>query len=193
MKYEKIISITLVNSFVLLIFASVLASCNENKVSKTGYFTNLNKVPSRAIAGVGKIQNIKQDPKQIYIYCSLKTVKVKACYEQKITKLKINPLERTEFKFQNVLSEMDKINKILNEKLIAQLDKTVKTRTQFCLNKSIKNNKSCMTKFLDRDTFTILNKFQAKNKNMNAHEYLFVKNIIKKNLRSQLKQNATKI
>ena len=77
MKQEKMVTLTLVNGLCLLVFASLLSSCQKSSIKATGHFTS--KLQSRAVASSapGTI-----DPRQIFVYCSVSSPDSKSCFSK---------------------------------------------------------------------------------------------------------------
>jgi hypothetical protein len=205
MKYNKLISITLFNSFTLFIFATIAASCEKTTIHSKGMITHNFKEASRSIASVKKATgNVQfttfQDPKQIIVYCSNNSKRIKQCYNKHFDEIvsryknKFGPLEVNQvtlikdlYQYDKTNNDLKKINTTVKKKLSVNIEKIVKKRESFCKQNSKQFLKKCLGQYLTRDTFTILNKFQFKNEKMNAHEYLYYKNIIENEFNSKLK------
>jgi hypothetical protein len=201
MKLNKIVSITLFNSFILLVFASLLASCQKNHFASHGLLSKW-ETASRSIASVSpqEIAQFKnfQDTKQIIIFCEVNSVKVKSCYNDQFSKVlarytKKYPrtkssalsLIKNKFSFENVKNDFQHILKKVAEKTDPQLNKLVEARKKFCEKNSEFYLKKCLTQYMEKDTFTVLNQFHGKNK-MNGHEYLYFKKAIKLKINNKL-------
>jgi|TARA_Y100000768_G_C23886967_1_gene638113 hypothetical protein len=181
-------------------------SCEKNEFAAQGLFTNW-KAPqkiSRSIASVKptdkEVVHIiqYQDPKQILIYCKLNTTKVKACYNihanQVLNKYKkdYGPFKSVElehlkqqFSYQDVDQKLQAILKDVEMKTSKKVKKLVTARKNFCQKNSKYFLEKCLTQYLEKDTFTVLNQFHGKHK-MNGHEYLFLKKEINKQLKKKL-------
>ena len=208
MKYNKVLSLTLTNGFLLLAFASILASCQKKTIHKNGLFSNYQEsTRSRSIASIKPInQNpvIKrfskfQDPKQINIYCSLNAINVAQCYKRKFNKSVENFIQvkgeiskkdfqeiNNHFAFEKVNEQVADIRDNIKTSLVPKITSLVSKRQNFCQNNSKLDFQRCMTQYLERDTFEVLNSFQMKQARMNGHEYLFLKKLIHKSLEEQL-------
>lgn len=208
MKYNKIVPFTLFNSFVLLIFASFLASCQKNHFSQTGLLTKW-ETNSRSIASVRPKELKKfesfQDPKQIVIFCELNSSKVKSCYKDQFNKVlskysKKYPqtksssitLIKDSLSYENVRGSFEQIIKQINNKTNKRLSELVMARKVFCEKNSEYYLEKCLTQYIEKDTFSVLNQFHGKNK-MNGHEYLYMKTIIKKQINKKLLEAKSKI
>jgi hypothetical protein len=205
MKYNKLISITLFNSFFLLIFTCFVASCDKKTIQSKGMLTNFNKLPSRSIASIKsktkKRQFINfQDPKQIIVYCTNNSKRIKQCYNKYFAeiladyKVKFGPLSGSQitlikenYQYNNINEKLNTMNKNIDQLLTVNIQSIVVKREDFCKANSKKYLKKCLTQYLSRDTFAILNKFQFEHRKMNAHEYIYYKNIIQSNFESKLK------
>jgi hypothetical protein len=205
MKYNKIISITLVNSFLILAFASFLASCNKQSIKPNGMLSNyLTTSPSRGIASINfetPLSKFKefQDPKQIIVYCSNQTKKIKTCYNNELSKLMSEyksqyprvtnqeiALIQENVKFETIKRKLDDINLHIQHELQPKINKLTQKREEFCKINSKNLVKRCLEQYLSRDTFAVLNNFQIKKNKMNAHEYLYYKEFIQKRIKSNL-------
>lgn len=177
------------NSLCLMIFASLLASCQKTKFPKTGHFSQFHEV-SRSIASTEQSVADKftqfQDPKQIIMFCLINSKKPKTCYllnlKEKLSefstkeqKLSLDEQKELTQKF-NYDSELAILNKASNTSLDIyqdQFTKIVQKRKHFCEKNSKIDLQKCLEQYLKRDTFTLLNNFQNKNK-LNAIEYVFM-------------------
>lgn len=201
MKFSRLIPLTLINSFMLFILSTVLVGCNKDIVTKSGMLTHYKKLPSRSIASVNnKMTFIKyQDPKQILIYCSKHSKHMRSCYNSHLKKIfhnyqmKYSHESLTEFqkiedqyKFENIEKELTQINESIKKELTPLISDMVVVRTKFCKQNSTKYLKKCLTQYIPKDTFKVLNSFQQTNKVMNAHEYLYYKKLIQSEFKSQM-------
>lgn len=212
MKFEKFLSIGLLNGFLLLITAVTIASCQKSNIHTKGYFTNY-EIPrvDRAPASIppNKVMNQfdhKQDSKQIYIYCYQNSIKVKQCYEHHFNQImndfvsnydnvsheKIYELRKMN-SFEIVKTKVHEIEESILNELEEKVVKLVSTRQGFCKVNAKRNVERCMTQYITRDSLALLNAYQYKNKPLNGHEYIFLKNIIQKNLQAKLLSSASEL
>lgn len=205
MKFEKFISFSVFNAFLLLVMATTIASCQKKSIHKIGYFTKYpikergrfpaSFVPTKQI---GQFDN-SQDSKQILIYCAQNSLKMKHCYEHHFNQIlsdfinTYGPISGEELaslkeinSFENVSKKVDLIRIDILNSLNPKINDVVAKREEFCKLNSKKNPEKCMTHFLKRDSIALLNAYQFKNKRMNGHEYLYLKNVIKKDLNQKL-------
>lgn len=193
MKYSKIISITLTNAFILIVFASLLASCQKNKIKTTGLYTELGQV-DRSPASIAPTMEF--DPKQIYIFCSIHSVNVKQCYKQhykdQVQQLKTNN-KQTNIAALLSFNEFDKVESdvhFITKKILEKLDEKISFYTQkredFCRKNSKYYMKKCLNGNIDSDTMNILNSYQQAVNKINGHEYLYLKHKIKSQLSHKL-------
>lgn len=205
MKTNRIISFTLVNGFILLSFASILASCQKKLYPKTGHFAELS-TQSRSIASV-EDSTFKsfQDPTQIYIYCHLNAKDENSCYgkelkaslakfEEKFGKL--GQQELTDlldlYRLENVKKDADiKTQSLLNH-LEPNINKNVNAQFRFCKQNAKHFFKKCMSQGIEKDTFKVLNNFHKKNQ-LNGQEYLYMKDIIKAQMGKKVSDQGTLI
>lgn len=196
MKYNRIISFTLFNGFVLLSFASILASCEKKVYPASGYFS---QAQGRSIASFGPKESSFsdfQDPKQIYIYCHLNLKNADSCFSEKLQKSmtkyeeKFGKLENKQeildgLGYEIIKAEMDQSLNELTQKLEPQINKWVNKRFQFCKSNAKYFIDKCVKQNIEKDTFTVLNQFHKENK-MNGQEYLFVKSAIQNKMNHSL-------
>ncbi len=215
MKLDKILTLTITNSLILLIGAVIMGSCQKNEVEKTGLISNWNQEAGRSIASVSdstpeqalsgqqqrKFEQY-QDPKQILVYCKLNSNRPKSCYNNELNKILLSfsknkdisstfNLEKIKahYQFEIVEQQFGQILASINSSLEGDIKKLVENRETFCLKNSSKFVNKCLTQYLNSDTFTVLNSFHSKMKRkMNGHEYLFFKNHIKEQLQAHLKE-----
>ena len=209
MKYNKLISITLFNSFLLFIFASLLSSCDKRKIHASGFLTKLNKEQGRKIASIG-IKRISffdyQDTTQILVFCKVSSKKPKSCYNTTLQKIledyetkygKLSISSKTNIasksKYSLVERKLDENSKFIKNKLKQKMNKIVTKRENFCKVNSKKYLKRCLNQYLKRDTFSVLNSFQIQNSKMNSHEYLYYKNFINNSLSKKLDKSYKKL
>lgn len=199
MKYPKILSITLANGFGFLVFGSILAGCQKSVIHKTGFFTkiskqNIGRIPASTESNFSNFQ----DSKQIYIYCQLNDLKPKACFNRHLSEranefgLKRNlASEKLEqIKSENSYDSIEKevqssMNKIFMA-LTPSINKLVEKRIEFCKENATVHMDRCLTQYLKKETFQILNGYQESGNRMNGHEYLFLKNNIESKLVAKL-------
>lgn len=203
MNTRKLMKFAAMNTIGLLIFASLLASCQKEKCPKSGHFTKM-KNASRTIASISSPNTQKlsfiefQDPKQIVMFCDLNSKKPETCYSihfenalLKFTnqnKSNVKPEQvaslKDEMTYENVKNEL---NGNLEQALSSHqefVSSLVNKRKSFCYNNSKKDLERCLNQYLKRDTFTVLNQYQNTN-NLNGVEYLF----LKKKITSELEKN----
>ena len=204
MKFDKIISIAVINGLTLLIFASLLASCQKNSIPTKGHFSTFDKtVLGRSIASAEPQQLISLkkhfDLKQVYIYCSLNDTNAQQCYKTNLEKV-INQYEKKAGKFSKeeknlvVSSANFEYSKLNSEKImfnvIGKMDthiiQLVNKRENFCRVNSKYYIERCLKQYIETDTMVVLNKYQEHNTELNGHEYLYLKNGIKKKFVSKL-------
>lgn len=191
---EKMMKLALTNSFLLIVFASILASCQRPKFYSSGHLTTF-LVQSRAIASVGSEENYKkfikfQDPKQIIIYCKLNSKKPKACYGVNLKKTLAKYTQNNKNLKQdqlNILTQQlsferqDGILERLTEKILISeedfINNLVNQRKVFCHKNAKKDVKRCLNQYLNNDTFSVLNKYQSKNKLNGLEHNYFIKRI----------------
>ncbi|MCO4755179.1 MAG: hypothetical protein KC478_11910 [Bacteriovoracaceae bacterium] len=198
MKYPKILSITLVNGIGFLIFGAILAGCQKTAIHKKGFLTALVKQTSRGPAStVAKFEE-HQDPKQIYVYCHINDINPKSCYnrhlgesltqffkDKKVPKTQLDTLA-AKHKFETVKTDAHKAIDQVFMAITPTINKTVEKRVKFCEANSNLHLDRCLKQYLKKETFEVLNSYQASNKNMNGHEYLFLKDKIQKKLERKL-------
>ena len=201
MKYNKIISFTLANALFLLVFASLLASCQKNALTYNGHFTNY-PLPKRSIASVPLEKNNHinlskfMDPKQIVIYCKINSVNTEQCFRQffneKILELKrnnqIGSVENINYKdyFTDAQSEVLEITASIMKSINSQVDKHVKNRHDFCAKNSKFNLKKCLHHSTEADSMFVLNNYQQNVPRLNGQEYLFLKFHINNSMKEKL-------
>ena len=192
------------SKIVLLILLSIsFCSCQDNKFVKFGAFTNwaeVNRTPASASDGSSiQLKFIKfQDPKQIALYCLRDSAKPKNCYSDHFNKsvksfeavegsldhASIKALNET-FKFEKVQENLSQIFNDYKKPLNPEIKSIVQKRKDFCEQNAHKFPKKCMTHFLEKDTFKVLNKIYSKKK-MNGEEYLYIKNKLRHHLQEEL-------
>ncbi len=169
MKQDKMVTLTLVNGLVLLVFASFLSSCQKSSIKATGHFTS--KLQSRAIAS-SKSGTI--DPRQIFVYCSVNSPDSQNCYTKKIKRLGINTLKS----YPALKVEVSQITEGIISNLSDTLDKHVSTRRDFCLKNANYFLEKCMSQYVERDSMGTLNAYFKQNPNITGYEYLHLKQSI---------------
>ena len=197
MKTNRIISFTLINAFILLGFASLLAGCQKKLYPSQGHIKHPHKLESkklgRSIASVGTGADrflSFQDPAQIYIYCSLNSKDKNSCYsknlqasinkyQEKFGKLGSDELELLLDSLS--LSKVEKSTQSKLESIVSELEpsinESINEQHKFCKNNSKHFFKKCMEQSAEKDTFKVLNRYHKKNQ-MNGQEYLYLKNAI---------------
>lgn len=205
MKFNKIISIAVINGLTLLIFASLLASCQKNSIPTQGHFSHFKAfVSARSIASAESEQltSLKRhfDLKQIYIYCSLNDTNVQQCYKNNLKQI-VNRYEQnvgtiskndkknimTSAKFIDSKLNSEKIMFHIIDKMDTHIVQLVSKRENFCRVNSNHYIERCLKQYIETDTMTVLNKYQEYNTELNGQEYLYLKNGIKKKFTSKLK------
>ena len=202
MKYDKIISISLFNGFTLLLFASFLASCQKNSIKRFGHFSETKAEISRSIASSEESEQMQSfskyyDLKQVYIYCKVNSVHEKNCYnnnlnkiisnyENKNGKLKEHDKKTIESKFVKIQIEVDSITEKILTTVTPHIHKLINKREAFCDKNATYYLARCLNQYVEADTMKVLNKYQKYNKNINGHEYLFLKKHILKEFKSKL-------
>jgi hypothetical protein len=202
MKYDKIISISLFNGFTLLIFASFLSSCQKNSIKRFGHYTESKAEISRTIASSNESKPLKSfakyyDLKQVYIYCKVNSVHEKNCYENNLNKIisnyeikngKLKESEKNEInnKFGSIQANVYTITNKIMTKVIPHISKLVNKREAFCQKNSTYYLERCLNQYVETDTMKVLNTYQKHNKNINGHEYLYLKKHIVKEFKSKL-------
>ena len=208
MKLNRIISFTIGNSLFLFIFGALLASCQKKAFQPHGALTKLKNSTGRSIASLHNTVphfSSYQDPKQIILFCENTTKKVKVCYDKYITetltefkknhpKLRNEQLDnlRETTDFQVVKQNFNEIVAIVMKKNQKNIQSLVNSRSEFCEKHSKYDLNKCLTQYIEKDTFTILNQFHAHNK-LNGHEYIYFKDQFRKDLESKLQMASEKI
>ncbi len=198
MNFKRIFLIKLI-TFSSLCFMTT--SCDSTLYSRSGAFTDwpiASRNPASAIPIERKFKSF-QDPKQVLIYCHLNSKKERLCYNDQIQKVlskfknsnhDIDPQNYADLinkvSFDKVKKEFDEINNEILSFSNDALTNIAKKRSHFCNQNSKNELKKCLTHFLEKDTFTILNNIQKKYK-MNGPEYLYLKKAIQIDLKAKLK------
>lgn len=186
MKTEKIVSITMINAFALMLFGSFLSGCQKKSISKTGFYTTL-KEQGRTPASNNEFDKI-QDPKQVYIYCSLNELNPKSCFnlfiEQKISKQ--NNKELTKPEFNQVKTEVETLNNQIISMVLPEIKKFTENRESFCEKNSKYYLNRCLHQYVNKESTEVLNKFQNKNVPLNGHEYLYIQKQIEGKMKELL-------
>jgi hypothetical protein len=196
MKYNKIISITLANGFILLVFASLLASCQKNSLKYQGHYTNYT-AGSRAPASSDKIKD-HFDPKQIFIYCKIHSVNVEQCFKQyfndKLSELtkakKLKPQDIQGINYKKYYSSAQGRVGFITKEIINQLDNNinyfVSKKEEFCAKNSKFHMEKCLKGTAEADSMHVLNSYQQTAPELNGHEYLHLKHHIKVSMLGKL-------
>jgi hypothetical protein len=150
--------------------------------------------------------NHAQDSKQIFIYCSQNSTKVKQCFEHHFHQIlsefisNNGPIEKEKLvslkesnKFELIQQKVNSIQSDILSKLNLQITDIVDRREEFCKVNSKINPKRCMNRYLERDSLAVLNAYQFKNQRLNGHEYIYLKNIIKKDLEVKLNVSTDRL
>lgn len=195
MKYNKILSITLANALFLLMFASLLASCQKNSLNYSGHFTDY-PLKTRSIASTAMDITKHMDPKQIVIYCKINSVNNEQCFRQffneKMLELqqnnKLQNIQNISYKdyFIKATKDVENITKSILSTVEPKLDKHVKNRHDFCARNAKFHLKKCIYNSTESDSMIILNNYQQKVSRLNAQEYLYLKYHITNNMNQKL-------
>lgn len=187
----------------LLLSFTLIVSCQKkgDDLAKAGLFTKL-KESNRGLASLSNdlIEEFRnyQDPKQVYIYCHNKNAKqAKSCYEKHMQSFleqykKTNTVNPEYFQkvivdstYSNVQKQIDNNVQYIYSITNSSINQLVDTRKDFCQKNAKVRTKKCLTQYIEKDTFTVLNKFQNSN-SMNGNEYLFVKKALQKKFKHKL-------
>jgi hypothetical protein len=184
MKQEKMVTLTLVNGLCLLVFASLLSSCQKSSIKATGHFTS--KLQSRAVASSapGTI-----DPRQIFVYCSVSSPDSKSCFSKNVEKLGVNTLKS----YPALKVEVAQVTNSIISGLGESLDQQVEKRRDFCLKNASYFFNKCMSQYVERDSMGTLNAYFKKNPSITGYEYLFLKDSISKAYSAKLQIEMTNI
>ncbi len=207
MKIDKLVSITVINSFLLLLLGAFMSSCQKGEFPKSGLLTKWHDrqtSPGRSIASVDPNDDVTdrfikfQDPNQVILFCEISSKRPQSCYQDKFSMIlnkyiKINSLLtatdatniKEKFSFSNMKIQYKAALKHIHQDLEPRMNKLADYREKFCHKNSTHYLNKCLTQYLDKDTFTVLNEFHNKNK-MNGHEYLYFKGYIKDQLNQKL-------
>lgn len=203
MKYNRIISFTIINAFVLLGFASFLSGCEKKSFPGHGYFSKSDN--KRSVASVETKPFFKeffhfQDPQQINIYCQLNRQPKEQCYNENMRSSlakfqekfgEISPTQQEnlikKYPYDQIQSELNIELKKIADNLVPQINKWVNKRFNFCKQHSKYFLKKCIKQSMEKDTFSILNQFHKKHK-MNGQEYLLVKKTIKLKMKNHISE-----
>lgn len=203
MKYNKIISITLTNGLALLVFASILASCQKTGPKTQGFFTNYS-LGGRFPANLDEVTT-HFDPKQVLIYCKINSVNNEQCFKQhfneQISELvksgKITRESAQTFSYEKYLNEAEIKVAIISKAIMDELDLKIysysKKKEQLCDDNKVIYLKQCLNNSVDADSIHILNTYQQNNPSINGQEYLFLKNQIKMALKNKLNDTLAKL
>lgn len=191
MKQKQIISFTLFNGMTLLLFASVLSSCQKSRIKHFGHFSSLHESQSRSIASSDEKENSLAkyfDLKQVYIYCHINSVNEKNCFEKHTNEVldnyekshgnKLSGLDLTK-NFQKVEKEVLVLKNQILEKMQSDIKKYVNKRTNFCEENSTYYLERCLNQYIESDSVAVLNNYQNHFKNINAQEYIYLLKEIK--------------
>lgn len=209
MKADKIISIAIINGLTLLIFASILAGCQKTSIHQSGLFTKYLNQNNRIIASSnnsGKINISKVDPKQVYIYCQVNDTNSEKCYQKNLNQIlsfyeqkngKLSKDKTNEYLINNsftiVKEQTENIANELVNKMNIPIGKLVSKRETFCRVNSKYYLKRCLNQYLEKDTMSVLNAYQGHNREMNGHEYLYLKQKIKNKFLISLEDSFKKL
>lgn len=186
MKTEKIVSITMVNAFMLMLFGSFLSGCQKKTISKTGFYTNFN-TQNRTPASFDKFSKI-QDPKQVYIYCQLNELNPKKCFDlfvqQKMNEAKSQNITPPDY--QKIDNEMQSLNKKLISLVLPKIKDFAIKREEFCEKNSKFYLSRCLNQYINKESLQVLNQFQDQKSPFNGHEYLYVQKQIESKMKELL-------
>ena len=174
------ISFTFCNGLLLLTFASMLASCQKANVKMTGHFSKFKRV--RSIASVTKKKSF--DPKQIYLYCSINSVDVNACYSRSLKKHSVKTIKS----YPAIKFEVNAITEKILSVVKSDISKKVENRKMFCMKNSRYYFQKCLTQYVERDSMATLNKYQKSNPEINGYEYIHLKRSIASVYSKQLEE-----
>jgi hypothetical protein len=203
MKTNKNISVALSNAIVLFMAGSLLAGCQKRSFQKIGALTKLSESKGRFIASAKSsipVFTKFQDPKQIIVYCENTSKRVKICYKDQLTEvlnefksehrsLSLDQQEEisSATDYSNIRPVFDNIVNQVKRDTKNKVDSLVKSRKNFCKENSKHDLTKCLTQYIEKDTFTILNSFHG-NKKLNGHEYIYFKKQFKALLNQNLMQ-----
>jgi len=193
MKTEKIVSITVANAFILMLFGSFLSGCQKSLISKTGLYSTL-KTNNRIPASANTNQFTKyQDPKQIYIYCQLNEINPKKCFEHFVER-KVSDLKKKNLKissgdipsFAQTQSEVESINQMIIQNSFPKIKKLTDHRQVFCEKNSKYYLDRCLNQYVSKEAVELVNVFQNNNSPLNGHEYLYLQKQFELKIQSEL-------
>lgn len=186
MKTEKIVSITMANAFILMLFGSFLSGCQKKTISKTGFYTNFS-VQNRAPASFDEFSKL-QDPKQVFIYCQLNELNPQKCYNlyinQKINETNKKNLQAPEY--ANVERQIKQLNNKLISLVLPQIKNSASNREEFCEKNSKFYLNRCLHQYVNKESLEIVNKLQNSQTPFNGHEYLYVQKQIENKMKALL-------
>lgn len=186
MKTEKIVSITMINAFMLMLFGSFLSGCQKKTISKTGFYTNFN-TQNRTPASFDEFSKI-QDPKQVYIYCQLNELNPKKCFDlfvqQKMNEAKSQNITQPDY--QKIDNEMQSLNKKLISLVLPKIKDFAIKREEFCEKNSKFYLSRCLNQYTNKESLQVLNQFQDQKSPFNGHEYLYVQKQIESKMKELL-------
>lgn len=203
MKYNQIITITLGNGLALLVFASMLASCQKNGIKTSGHFSKF--VFSGRFPASESPLNEHFDPKQIFIYCKINSINNEQCFRQhfneKLNELakenKINVSSLKEYDFKEYYNKSQIEVATITSKIINSLETNIysysKKKEDLCDDNNVVYLKRCLNNSIDADSIHILNTYQQQNPDINGQEYLYLKNQIKTSLENKLYEILLKL
>lgn len=203
MKNGKIISLALSNALILFIAGSIFASCQKRSFQKVGALTKLSAKNDRFVASDHKSLprfSHFQDPKQIIVYCENTSKRVKICYKDQLTEI-INDfnhehkglsLDQQEeissaTDYSNVRPVFDNLVNMIKRDSQMKIDLLVQSRREFCKENSKHDLEKCLTQYIEKDTFTVLNSFHG-SKKFNGHEYIYFRKQFQELLSVNLKK-----
>lgn len=208
MKVDKIISIAVINGLTLLLFASLLAGCQKTSIHHAGLFTKYTQQNSRTIASATISSDLEKhfDVKQVYIFCKVNDINVEQCFKKNFEVI----LKRYEDKngslaqgqkdelirqvnFNQIKTNTEVIAKSMIDKMSTHIGQLVSKRESFCRVNSKFYIKRCLGQYVEKDTMSVLNAYQGHNREMNGHEYLYLKNKIKEKFNTSLAVSLDKL
>ena len=181
MKYSAILKMTLLNSLILMLIGSFLASCNQQSTQTSSYYELVEKqIPKRSIASVKK----KNDHSVTsYIYCQNNSLTPRRCLKSKIIGLNLEQEELLSHKIAQ-------INKMIFSEYETYISQKIGKSFKSCLTTHEKKVERCLKDYTETANQQILNKItKDKVKKINPDEILYLKKVLKKHLEQMISQN----
>lgn len=202
MKLSKFVFITCLNGIMLMLFASVLASCMKAKINTFGHFSTFSKIHNKREIASSKASlyeefEMEQDLQQIFLYCSVNELKAEKCFDKRIKQVILNFQNKKGLKKKHYRKFRKKytysfINKKVNRisKKIINLHKSdifssIKSKINSCVNND--EYKKCILEKYKNFAINILNKYNSKHPEITGYEYLYLKDQFIKNYKKKLK------